>query len=552
MSKKNNDNPAAAKKEEKKDLPVQAEYYGGKWGVYLRAPDLWFDIIDKYGELFSPLGDIAEVRFGVKSGKDVFFFPKDISTACLEKRPNPMDFEMAYHVSRKTVESGKIRLVSCGQSYSEIKPIESEYLAPEVHTLMEIDGFVVEPEDCKHCILLVDKAKTALKGSYVLEYIKWGEKNNYHKGSTCASRVTDTREWYDLTGHKNGALFWAMAQQYKHVVPANSRDLVCNHNLFDITPREGSSELLGGILNSSLVVLAKHQYGRPVGVEGNLKTEVVDVKMMLVPDPSKCKGKATERIEKAFNNMKERKALQFLSERRLREMAYRSQGKISQLEKLPQITELDLPDRQELDDAILELIGIGSREERQKTANDLHEYLREMFERIRQKEEKAIQNKKKASRRVITNPRDIAYQIFSEIEDKYSYIEKQYDTDFLNKSLPFDTYEIPNDGAPAARSDLIDGNVVDFIKGKKQLGMVRVINSAQAELIATIVRSGLHGLIRVPHLEDECTRVRDKYLKFVKERDKILDQLIEERTSDEEMQDKIREALISFILHGSA
>ena len=35
--------------------------------------------------------------------------------------------------------------------------------------------------------------------------------------------------------------------------------------------------MLGGVLNSSIVVLAKHLYGRPVGNEGNLKTEIVDV-----------------------------------------------------------------------------------------------------------------------------------------------------------------------------------------------------------------------------------------------------------------------------------
>jgi len=41
------------------------EYYGGKWGVYLRAPDFWFKLLDQFGAAFAPLGDIAEVRFGV-------------------------------------------------------------------------------------------------------------------------------------------------------------------------------------------------------------------------------------------------------------------------------------------------------------------------------------------------------------------------------------------------------------------------------------------------------------------------------------------------------
>ena len=77
-----------------------------------------------------------------------------------------------------------------------------------------------------------------------------------------------------------------MSQQYKHAIPANDHNLICNHNLFDISPKEGEPAILGGVLNSTWVVLSKFQYGRPVGVEGNLKTEVVDVKMMLVPNPN--------------------------------------------------------------------------------------------------------------------------------------------------------------------------------------------------------------------------------------------------------------------------
>jgi hypothetical protein len=118
-----------------------------------------------------------------------------------------------------------------------------------------------------------------------------------------------------------------MSQQYKHAIPANDHNLICNHNLFDISPKEGEPGTLGGMLNSTWVVLSKFQYGRPVGVEGNLKTEVVDVKMMLVPNPNKAKKPAQERVAKAFENLKKRPALYFLPERRLRHMAYTQAGK---------------------------------------------------------------------------------------------------------------------------------------------------------------------------------------------------------------------------------
>ena len=66
----------------------------------------------------------------------------------------------------KTVESGTIKLVRCGDKRGEIRPIESCYLEPEVHSLMEIDGFTVSPENCSRMFYLLSKPKNELKGTY--------------------------------------------------------------------------------------------------------------------------------------------------------------------------------------------------------------------------------------------------------------------------------------------------------------------------------------------------------------------------------------------------
>lgn len=138
----------------------EGSYYGGKWGIYLRAPDLWFELMDRLGEKFASLGELAEIRFGVKSGKDEFFFPRDISAQCLEKFPAFHEFRQEFGVRREDVESEEIRLVRCGESYGEIRSLEAKYLEPEVHSLMEVKGFTVNPEDCGRMILLVDEPKS--------------------------------------------------------------------------------------------------------------------------------------------------------------------------------------------------------------------------------------------------------------------------------------------------------------------------------------------------------------------------------------------------------
>ena len=62
-------------------------YRAGKWGRYVRAPDIYFDIMRRFGNRFVPLGEIAGIRFGVKTGCDAFFMPWDISADVLSRFP---------------------------------------------------------------------------------------------------------------------------------------------------------------------------------------------------------------------------------------------------------------------------------------------------------------------------------------------------------------------------------------------------------------------------------------------------------------------------------
>lgn len=528
-------------------------YYGGKWGIHLRAPDLWFELLDNFGTRFTHLGDIAEVRFGVKTGNDSFFYPIDASEQCLAGHADPTDFRMTYGVPRKVVASGQVKLVRCGEGRGEIRPIETKFLEPEVHSLMEISGFTVAPEDCSRQILLVGEKPDEIKDRHVLSYIKWGEKQGVNAGSTCNARATADRGWYDLTGHKRGVFFWSMSQQYKHAIPANDHNLICNHNLFDISPKEGEPAILGGVLNSTWVVLSKFQYGRPVGVEGNLKTEVVDVKMMLVPDPNQGSAASRKRVAQAFESLKQRPALYFLPERRLRHMSYTQAGKEALLDKLSDLCELDMADRRELDDAVLEMLGVESAARRQELRKELYDYLREFFELTRQKEEKAIVNKNKARRRGQASPTEIAAQILAEMSESHPDLLRGYDPDFLDLTKPFDTFEFPPEGIPHPLKEvnplLYDLGVV-FMKGKKPVANIGTKIPEQDPLIILLAGSGMHGLVRVPHGPEECERLYHEYGDFLRRREETVRELIVNRTRDEDMQEKIYAALMPRLLWG--
>jgi hypothetical protein len=229
-------------------------------------------------------------------------------------------------------------------------------------------------------------------------------------------------------------------------------------------------------------------------------------------------------------------------------MAYIKGGKQADLEKLSDVCELDMPDRRELDDAVLEMIGVESKKRRNELIDRLYNYLREYFEEVRQKEEIAIANKKRANRKGAARPGDIARQIFEEISENESWILRQYSTDFINKTKPFETFDIPLTGIPESTEDIFGTNGIKFLKGKKHLSFIETKSSAQSKLIGLLASSGVRGLIRIPLDEKECRRIYREYEELIDHRQKRILEFIEDRTADEEMQEKIFEAIMPMIL----
>lgn len=530
---------------------TEESYYGGKWGIHLRAPDLWFELMDRFGDRFAPLGELATIRRGVTTGKDEFFLPRDVSRECLDRVPALHQFRQEFGIDRESVESGEVNLVKCGKSYGEIRSIEARYLEPEIHSLMEVKGYTVSPQDCGRMILLVSEPKSRLKGTHLLKYIEWGESKGWHKGATCAARVTETREWYDLTGHHRATALWPKERQYRHIAPANPESLIANCRLYEIYPSDEKEDpdIWGGILNSSWVLLSSLQYGRPVGNEGNWSTMVVDANLMLVPNPTQVMAKTGKSVVWAFQSLKNRPAMQFLSERRLRRMAFTKSGRESELQALSDLSELDMADRHALDDAVLEMLGVKSQRERNDLINRLYAYLGEFFEGIRQKEEKAIANKNKARRKVAFSPVELAAEILAEIKDTQGQLLKSY-ADFVDLNRPFSTFDLPTAGVPEIHEDMfaLQGSV-RFMKSRKQISIIPTKIPEQAALIVVIAMHGRRGLTRVPLAPQDCVSLKKRYETFINDRTKRIKSMIADRTSDPDLQDRILDALIDLMLH---
>lgn len=258
----------------------RAVYAGDKWGIPLRAPDIWDDLQRIGGSQWQALSGLAEVRFGVKSGADDFFYVEDWTAEGLAEFPEVDLFDDHYRASRAEVADNSVALVRTGTG--EVHPIERTFLSPIVHSIMSIDSYRVER---RHCAKLALMAATGVKAPYLNRYIAWGERQGYDKGATCHARASAKRAWYDLTPDAEAAdVLWVKERQYRFAALYNPGGHTANCRLYTVVFRAGiDAQAQAAVLNSSLAVLSTLMYGRPVGVEGSWSTMVLDANMLLVP-----------------------------------------------------------------------------------------------------------------------------------------------------------------------------------------------------------------------------------------------------------------------------
>ncbi|MEW6359662.1 MAG: N-6 DNA methylase [Planctomycetota bacterium] len=515
-------------------------FYGaGKWGRYLRAPDFYFEIVREFGDKFVQLGEIAEIRRGITSGCDAFFMPHDITEKVLKDCPDSASFKHHFGCNRKDLADGKLKIVKAGDGSQWV--IESEYLAPEVHSLMQIDRPVVRAKDLDRVVLLVNKPKSELKGTWVEKYIKYGEKEAFSstksksvpvpKRSTCAARPV----WYDLQPHRIGLAFWPKSQQYRHIIPENSENLVCNCNLYDVHRLESESydpRVLTAILNSTLAGLFKAFYGRYAGTEGNLKTEIVDVYLMEVPRPDAPRNVASRLLD-AFDRLQSRE-VGHLVEKSLMDCHSPERARKLADAPLEMPEELRQSDRMELDDAVFELLGVADAKRRAELIDRLYEATVRHYRQIRIVEiQKMEQRSKTKSRRF--SPDELASDIWDVVgrEWKVPLVEWLAAQPGAKQAV-----EIPDSTAKlASPGHFYDALTVYF--GKDRKVYQQFPHRPMAELVFELARAGVTGAVEVPKHEAQCAQALAALRKRLAASAAEFESLAGSRTGTERLQEEI-------------
>ncbi|MBT9132240.1 MAG: hypothetical protein DDT32_00783 [Syntrophomonadaceae bacterium] len=314
------------------DMGIEhGKYSGGKWGgKYLRAPDIFFTILEKGKGKLVRLGDIAEVRRGFTTGANDFFY--------LEPTGKP-------------VPEGLVHVRS-GVGWEGL--IEEEFLKPVVKSPREIKTILIRAEDLRYQVFMCHLSKAELRKqgkTHALEYIEWGEIRGYDKRPTCASR----EKWWGLAVHVFPDIVWVKSINDCHRQARIEAGVLVDQRLYEILYSDAGK--LNVVLNSTQTVLSKELSGRVNLGEGALDTTVYETKQLLILHPQHLPDSA--KLTEAISRLEERDSKSVFEELGLPKPS-RDYSNIR-----PEDVSLDkvLPDLREVDKVVFEALGLTEGEQ---------------------------------------------------------------------------------------------------------------------------------------------------------------------------------------------
>lgn len=308
-------------------------YVGNKWGgKYLRAPEIFFKILKKGKGKLVRLGDIAEVRFGVKTGANEFFY--------LEPTGKP-------------APKGLIH-VKNGAGWEGL--LEEDFLKPIIKSPRECRSIIIKSKDLKYKVFMCPESKSNLRNTFALKYIEWGERQGYHKKPTCRNR----QRWWELEIPVISDFLWTMTYRDRFFVAKNKITFADARFYYMYSEPE-----LGAVANTSYCLLWMELQARGYGGGGGpVDVKVYEVQNLQMPRISPA---GRERLLVAFKQIGSRNIKSIFEEIGFT-LCDKSRCKIPEhpYEFVdPNKVSLDkvLPDRRELDRIVFEALGLTEEEQ---------------------------------------------------------------------------------------------------------------------------------------------------------------------------------------------
>jgi hypothetical protein len=344
------------------------------WGRYLRASDLFFEIVERGSARLKPLSDMAGVRFGVKTGaNDFFYFDSEatngsgamrrLGDVATVRRGLTTGANAFFYLNTATGQ-GKVgdrpvdahpALVTVEDGTGARQLIESRFLSPVIFSLKEIAGIVIGPGRARKLLFNCPAARKELAGTRALDYIRSGERAGYHLRPTCAARG----RWYNaVRGMKPAPLIFPSKVGERWVVALNRAGVFEDKKLYGIFPeRRIRAGLLAALLNSTWArYYAEITCRQMTGAQPIADIDVSVAERILLPDPRALSTSLKRRLEAALNEIARRDVFSVFEE-------------------------VKRADRRRLDLLVLEAIGFDDELEREKTLDLLYASVTEIVRR---------------------------------------------------------------------------------------------------------------------------------------------------------------------------
>jgi hypothetical protein len=278
------------------------EYVGGKWGgLYLRAPDIYFRVLEKAGDKLVRLSEVAEVRFGIKTGANDFFYlevlpHRPVCPLCGKPHEKALTLEEERAFWLRGERPPEEALVAVRNGLDWEGYLEAAVLRPVFKSPREAPTLTVEVGNLKR-VFLPASGNHATLPPHARGYVDYGEKvpvevaRGRNRGQTLVgipslSTVRGRRPWWWLGEWPEAKVVLPMFEQARKYAFWNPHHAVIDNALYLVLPRPKiDPQRLLLALNSTLFALFKELLARPPEGLGALQIKVHQYEGMPLPDP---------------------------------------------------------------------------------------------------------------------------------------------------------------------------------------------------------------------------------------------------------------------------
>jgi hypothetical protein len=322
-----------------------------------------------------------------------------------------------------------------------------------------------------------------------LRYIEWGEKQVFTSGTQAGltwPHGAEVRErnpgWYSLPAYrgKPANLFFAIAYSDRHIHKYSPEPLLGNNRLYFLSPAKGiDDELVAAVMNSSLTAFFTEATGRVTMGDGALELTVEDARDYLyVPDVRNFDEADRETIRMAFQPLLKRPI-----------------GSV--------LDEIQKPDRQALDRAVLSAIGMDSDEWLPRLYDGLSILVRERIELGKKRSQSKSSHSKKAAGRVSEEV----------LHDLLPNGPQHFPEDFLTPAARVKMREIPLPEKPLQHISTYFGKE---IIGDRNGIEIELNNMFEVRYVLYAQANG-ERIVHIPEKMLEITRAVNEYTKYLRD-----------------------------------